>query len=106
MDTVTLDGHDLDAVTFPTQNTKILVIRAPKGLLGCGYVSVDTAAKVGDALAIVSGVASYDDMLAATVRAVSPGEFTLPSVTASGMYDPGIRAVGPAPRTVRVVAAP
>ena len=27
MDTVTLDGHDLDAVTFPTQNTKILVIR-------------------------------------------------------------------------------
>ena len=38
------------------------------------------------------------------VRAVSPGEFTLPSVTASGMYDPSVRAVGPAPRTVRVVA--
>ena len=38
------------------------------------------------------------------VRAVSPGEFILPSVTASGMYDPGIRAVGPEPRTVRVVA--
>ena len=72
MDTVTLDGHDLDAVTFPTQNTKILAIRAPKGLLGCGYVSVDTAAKVGDALAIVSGVASYDDMLDAAVKAVSP----------------------------------
>ena len=38
------------------------------------------------------------------VRAVSPGDFTLPSVTASGMYDPTVRAVGPAPRTVRVVA--
>ncbi|MBR4188969.1 MAG: hypothetical protein IKQ55_03305 [Kiritimatiellae bacterium] len=38
------------------------------------------------------------------VRAVSPGEFILPSVTASGMYDPGVRAVGPAPRTVRVTA--
>ena len=72
MDTVKLDGQALDAVTFPTQNTKILVIRAPKGLLGCGYVSVDTAAKVGDALAIVSGVASYDDMLNAVVKAVSP----------------------------------
>ena len=72
MDTVQLDGQALDAVTFPTQNTKILAIRAPKGLLGCGYLSAETAAKVGDALAIVSGVASYDDMLDATVKAVSP----------------------------------
>ena len=72
MDTVQLDGNSLDAVTFATQNTKILVIRAARGLLGCGYISVDTAAKVGDALAVVSGVSSYDDMLSATVKAVSP----------------------------------
>ena len=72
MDKVQLDGQALDAVTFPTQNTKILVIRAPHGLLGCGYLSAETAAKVGDALAIVSGVASYDDMLNAAVKAVSP----------------------------------
>ena len=74
MDTVQLDGHDLDAVTLPTQNTKILVIRAPHGLLGCGYISVETAAKVGDALAMVSGVASYDDMpAAAEALGVQPG---------------------------------
>ena len=72
MDTVQLDGSNLDAITFATQNTKILVIRAAHGLLGCGYISVDTAAKVGDALAIVSGVASYEDMLQASVKAVSP----------------------------------
>ena len=72
MDTVKLDGRDLDAVTFPTQNTKILVIRAGQGILGCGYISLETAAKVGDALAVVSGVSCYDDMLAATVKAVSP----------------------------------
>ena len=72
MDQVQLDGHALDAVTFPTQNTKILVIRAPRGLLGCGYISAETATKVGDALAIVSGVANYDDMLNAVVKAVSP----------------------------------
>ena len=72
MDTVQLDGNTLDAVTFATQNTKILVIRAPHGLLGCGYISVNTAAKVGDALAIVSGVSCYDDMLQAAVKAVSP----------------------------------
>ncbi len=72
MDTVQLDGNALDAITFATQNTKILVIRAPHGLLGCGYISADTAAKVGDALAVVSGVANYEDMLGATVKAVSP----------------------------------
>ena len=72
MDIVQLDGNNLDAITFATQNTKILVIRAAHGLLGCGYISADTAAKIGDALAVVSGVADYDDMLNATVKAVSP----------------------------------
>ena len=72
MDTVQLDKNDLDAVTFATQNTKILVIRAAHGLLGCGYISVDTAAKVGDALAVVSGVSDYESMLQASVKAVSP----------------------------------
>ena len=72
MDTIQLDGNTLDAITFATQNTKILVIRAPRGLLGCGYISTETAAKVGDALAVVSGVANYEDMLAAVVKAVSP----------------------------------
>lgn len=72
MDSIQLDGNDLDAITFATKNTIILVIRAAHGLLGCGYISVDTAAKVGDALAVVSGVANYEDMLRASVKAVSP----------------------------------
>ena len=72
MDTVQLDNQSLEAVTLPTPNTKILVVRARLGILGCGYISLETAAKVGDALAVVSGVSSYDDMLQASVKAVSP----------------------------------
>ena len=72
MDTVQLDGNSLDAIAFATRNTKILVIRAAHGLLGCGYISTETAAKVGDALAVVSGVSNYEDMLKASVKAVSP----------------------------------
>ena len=72
MDTVQLDGNSLDAITFATQNTRILVIRTAHGLLGCGYISAETAAKVGDALAVVSGVSNYEDMLKASVKAVSP----------------------------------
>ena len=40
-------------------------------MLACGYVKVETADKLGDALAIVTGVNSYDDMFAKNVVAVS-----------------------------------
>ena len=71
MDTVTINGQTLDAVAFPTEHSVVLMIRGKKGLLGCGYLSVATADKTGDALAIVSGVKTYDDMLNASVKAVS-----------------------------------
>ena len=71
MDTVTINGQLLDAVAFPTEHSVVLMIRGKKGLLGCGYLSVATADKTGDAVAIVSGVKNYDDMLKANVKAVS-----------------------------------
>ena len=71
MDTVTINGQTLDAVAFPTEHSVVLMIRGKKGLLGCGYLSVATADKTGDAVAIVSGVKNYDDMLKAEVKAVS-----------------------------------
>lgn len=52
-------------------NVHLLVIRAEKGLLGCGYLSLAAAEKFGHALAIVRGVASFEDMLAAEVQEVS-----------------------------------
>ena len=71
MDKVTIDGRSYDAVSFPTAHSVVLMIRGGKGFLGCGYLSVATADKTGDALAIVSGVKTYDDMLNASVKAVS-----------------------------------
>jgi uncharacterized protein YunC (DUF1805 family) len=40
-------------------------------MLGCGYLSVEAAERLGDALAIVTGVKSYEDMLKAEVKKVS-----------------------------------
>lgn len=68
---IRLDGHALEGHLIPTCNTKILLIKAPRGFLGCGYFSVETADKVGDAVAIVTGVGSFDDMLAAPVKKCS-----------------------------------
>lgn len=49
----------------------LLIIKRAKGFLACGYINVETANKTGEACAIVTGVGSYDDMLAAKVVAVS-----------------------------------
>lgn len=49
----------------------LLVMKAAKGFLACGYINVETTNKTGEACAIVTGVSSYDDMLAAKVSVVS-----------------------------------
>ena len=48
-----------------------MIIKAKKGFLGCGYFDVNTANKVGDAAAIVTGVKTFDEMLNANVIKVS-----------------------------------
>jgi uncharacterized protein YunC (DUF1805 family) len=49
----------------------LLVISGTKGVLSCGYLSIDAFERNGDAGAIVRGVDTYDDMLVAQVQAVS-----------------------------------
>ena len=77
MTTVDLDGNLLEGYAIPTANTVILLIKAKRGFLGCGYFSLATAEKVGDAAVIVSGVSDFDDMLAAKVKGFSPAAAAL-----------------------------
>lgn len=49
----------------------LLVISGSKGCLTCGYLSMDSLERNGDAGAIVRGVDTYEDMLEAEVQAVS-----------------------------------
>ncbi|MBR4252501.1 MAG: YunC family protein [Kiritimatiellae bacterium] len=78
METLAIDGHDFRADEIPVMgSTKLLLIQGLRGMLGCGYVSLGAAEKFGHALAIVKGVASFDDMLAAKVCEVSPAAAAL-----------------------------
>ncbi|MBQ4106100.1 MAG: DUF1805 domain-containing protein [Lentisphaeria bacterium] len=70
-DTVQLDGRAHAAATLPMTHGVLLVIYAPKGVLGCGYLSLAAAEKFSDPLAIVTGVRTYDDMLRAEIKQVS-----------------------------------
>jgi uncharacterized protein YunC (DUF1805 family) len=71
MDKLEIGGVAFDAVSAPTEHSVLLLIRGSRGLLGCGYVSLEAADRVGDALAIVRGVRNYAEMQSAPVVAVS-----------------------------------
>ena len=47
----------------------LLIVKGSLGFLGCGYINVDACAD--EACAIVNGVNTHDDMLKATIKAVS-----------------------------------
>lgn len=71
MDRISIGDAVMDCGTLDMFGVKIMLICAGKGALGCGYINLEAAEKFHHALAIVSGVSSYDDMLAAEVKAVS-----------------------------------
>lgn len=49
----------------------LVLIKAPKGFVMCGYLNMQTANRLGDAAALVKGVKSFDDVLNAKVVEVS-----------------------------------
>ena len=49
----------------------LLVIKAPKGVMGCGYLNIDTFNRTGEAAVIVRGVNTHEEMLKAKVVAAS-----------------------------------
>lgn len=71
MDAIEIDAKSFQAADIPTVNSNILLIQGTKGFLGCGYFDIATADKLGEAVAIVTGVKTYEDMLEAKVVRVS-----------------------------------
>ncbi|MHC4874122.1 MAG: YunC family protein [Planctomycetota bacterium] len=71
METITVNGHNFKALNTPTEKSRLLMIQGDKGFLGCGWFSVETADKLGERVAIVTGVKSYEDMLNADIVKVS-----------------------------------
>ena len=72
MGKIGIDGKFFEGYSIPTEHSCVLLVKASRGFLGCGYFSLATAEKTGEALAVVTGVKNFDEMLAAKVKAVSP----------------------------------
>lgn len=65
-----MPNHHIEQLRFELKKP-LLILKAERGFLACGYINIETCNKTGEACAIVTGVNSHDDMLKATVSAVS-----------------------------------
>lgn len=52
-------------------NANLLLIKADKGFIMCGYLDIETAERLNDAACIVKGVENFDDMLNAKIAKVT-----------------------------------
>ena len=71
MDRINVDGMEFSGSTIEMLQGKLLLIQGRNGMLGCGYFNVETADKLNSAMAIVTGVKCYDDMLTQPVVKLS-----------------------------------
>ena len=68
MDEISFDGRRYSAVKHDIGNLPLIVVKAKKGYIACSYIDKETAEKVGDIAAFVSGVKDLTDLKKAKIR--------------------------------------
>lgn len=77
MEKIVINGKEFEGYKISTESANILLIKAAHGFLGCGYFSLETANRLLEHVAIVTGVKSFEDMLEADVVAFSTAAETI-----------------------------
>jgi len=77
MEKLTVNQQTYDGWRVALPHSTLIFIAGQKGVLGCGFFKLETANKIGEALAVVTGVKTFDDMLKKEVIAVSDAAMTL-----------------------------
>ena len=57
---------------FEMHHVPLIVVKAERGFVMCGYLDMSTAEKLGDVAVRVSGVNTFEDVLNAEVRSITP----------------------------------
>lgn len=68
MDEIAFEGKKYIAVKHEIGNLPLIVVKAKNGYVACSYIDKETAEKVGDVAAFVSGVRNIDDLKKAKIR--------------------------------------
>ncbi|MFQ6052392.1 MAG: YunC family protein [Candidatus Hydrothermarchaeota archaeon] len=49
----------------------LILLKGKRGFLMCGYLNIQTAEKLGDSCAMVTGVRTFEDVMNADIKAVT-----------------------------------
>lgn len=66
-----IDGKKATGIEISLPRAPLVLAHAPDGFVMCGYLNVEAANKLGVAAAMVRGVSTVNDLLAAKVVGVS-----------------------------------
>jgi uncharacterized protein YunC (DUF1805 family) len=66
-----IEGKKLTGVEIALPKAPLVLVHGETGFVMCGYLNVEAADKLGVAAAMVRGVSTVDDLLAAKIQAVS-----------------------------------
>ena len=68
MEEVQFDGKKYISLKQELGNLPLIVVKAKNGYIACSYINKQTAEKIGDIAAFVSGVKNIDDFMRAKIR--------------------------------------
>jgi uncharacterized protein YunC (DUF1805 family) len=70
--TLKVDGKACTGVRVDLpESPPLVLVTAEKGFVMCGFLNIDSAERLGIAAAMVSGVKTFEDVLAAEVKAAT-----------------------------------
>ncbi len=68
---IELDNDDVMGYQIDLDHAPLIIIKARKGYVMCGYLDMKTANKLGDIAAKVTGVKRFDEVLKAPIVELS-----------------------------------
>lgn len=68
MGEISFEGKSYMVVKEDIGNVPLIIVKAKNGYIACSYIDKQTAEKVGDIAAFVSGIKTLDDLKKAKIR--------------------------------------
>lgn len=68
---IEVEGKRALGIKVELEPAPFIMIRGDNGVLSCGFINIEAAERIGVAAAMVSGVKTFEDVLKASVKAVT-----------------------------------
>lgn len=65
---IKIKDHVITGIVIPFQKAPLVLAKADQGFVMCGYLNIEAAEKVGQVAAVVTGVKTVEDLLAANIQ--------------------------------------